>query len=94
MYVESPDVLKGFAQGFGYFPARKDVAADPYWADNAQLKVFADNMNYAQPRGPHPKWPEISNALSEALDKSLLGGGAAADNAAEAQAKIDKILGK
>ncbi|PWW07236.1 carbohydrate ABC transporter substrate-binding protein (CUT1 family) [Paenibacillus cellulosilyticus] len=94
MYVESPDVLKDFAQGFGYFPARKDVAADPYWADNDQLKVFADNMNYAQPRGPHPKWPEISNALSEALDKTLLGSGTAEDNAKEAQAKIDKILGK
>ena len=51
-YVASPEVIKPFAKSFGYFPARKDVAADPYWADNAQLKVFADNMNYAQPRGP------------------------------------------
>ncbi|THF72955.1 ABC transporter substrate-binding protein [Cohnella fermenti] len=94
MYVESPEVLKSFAQGFGYFPARKDVAADPYWSDNPQLKVFADNMNYALPRGPHPKWPEISNALSEALVKSILGSSAAEDNAKEAQTKIDKILGK
>lgn len=94
MYVESPEVIKPFAQGFGYFPARKDVAADPFWSDNPQLKVFADNMNYALPRGPHPKWPEISNAISEALDKSILGNGNPADIAKEAQGKIDKILGK
>jgi len=94
MYVESPEVIKPFAQGFGYFPARKDVAADPFWSDNPQLKVFAENMNYALPRGPHPKWPEISNAISEALDKSILGNGDPADIAKEAQAKIDKILGK
>lgn len=93
-YVASPEVIKPFAQSFGYFPARKDVAADPYWTDNAQLKVFADNMNYSQPRGPHPKWPEISNAMSEALSKALTGNTSPADAAKEAQAKIDKILGK
>lgn len=93
-YVASPEVIKPFAQGFGYFPARKDVASDPYWTDNAQLKVFAQNMEYAQPRGPHPKWPEISNALSEALDKAITGQSDAATLAKEAQTKIDKILGK
>lgn len=93
-YVASPEVITPFAQGFGYFPARKDVAADPYWTENAQLKVFADNMNYAQPRGPHPKWPEISNAISEALAKSLTGQSSAEDAATAAQAKIDSALGK
>lgn len=92
-YVDSPEVMKPFAQSFGYFPPRKDVAADPYWANNAQLKVFSDNLNYAQPRGPHPKWPEISNAISEALSKSITGQDPA-EAAKAAQVKIDKALGK
>jgi multiple sugar transport system substrate-binding protein len=91
-YVTSPEVIKPFLQSFGYFPPRKDVAADPYWSDNAELKVFADNMNYAMPRGPHPKWPEISNALSEALGKALTQHSTPEEATAAAQAKIDKIL--
>ncbi|MBW5449258.1 extracellular solute-binding protein [Cohnella sp. CFH 77786] len=93
-YVVSPDVIKPFAQSFGYFPARKDVAADPYWTDNAQLKVFAENMNYAQPRGPHPKWPEISNAISQALAEALTLKASPEDAAKKAQEKIDAIMGK
>ncbi|TVX96709.1 sugar ABC transporter substrate-binding protein [Cohnella terricola] len=92
-YVASPDVNKQFAQDFGYFPARKDVASDPYWTDNPKLKVFAENMVNAQPRGPHPKWPEISNVISEALGKSLTLGSTPDDAANEAQKKIDGILG-
>ncbi|MFC5529864.1 ABC transporter substrate-binding protein [Cohnella yongneupensis] len=91
-YVASPDVNKKFAQDFGYFPARKDVASDAYWSNNPQLKVFAENMANAQPRGPHPKWPEISNAISEALSKSLTLGVAPEQAAAEAQTKIDAIM--
>ncbi|RED64819.1 ABC transporter substrate-binding protein [Cohnella lupini] len=93
-YVASPEVIKPFAEGFGYFPSRKDVAADPYWTDNAQLKVFAENMKYAQPRGPHPKWPEISNAISEGLAKALTGQSTPEDAAKGAQEKIDATLGK
>jgi multiple sugar transport system substrate-binding protein len=93
-YVASPDVNKQFAQDFGYFPARKDVASDPYWTENPKLKVFAENMAYAQPRGPHPMWPEISNALSEALSKVLTLSASPEDAAKDAQTKIDGILAK
>lgn len=91
-YVSTPAVYKPFAISFGYFPSRKDVASDPYWSNNAELKVFADNLQNAQPRGPHAKWPEISNAISEALQKSLTGKSSSTDAAKEAQTKIDAIL--
>jgi multiple sugar transport system substrate-binding protein len=91
-YVTSPDVIKPFLQSFGYFPPRKDVAADPYWTDNPQLKVFSDNMNYAMPRGPHPKWPEISNVISQAMSKSFTLHSSPEEVAKEAQTKIDEIL--
>lgn len=93
-YVTSPEVIKPFLQSFGYFPTRKDIAADPYWTDNEELKVFADNMNYAMPRGPHPKWPEISNAISEALGKVLTLNSTPEEATSAAQAKIDSILGQ
>jgi len=93
-YVTSPDVIKPFLQSFGYFPPRKDVAADAFWTENEQLKVFADNMNYAMPRGPHPKWPEVSNAISEALAKVLTLHSTPEEATTEAQAKIDNILKK
>ncbi|MFF2479594.1 ABC transporter substrate-binding protein [Paenibacillus sp. NPDC058071] len=93
-YVATPDVTKKFSQDFGYFPARRDVASDPYWSENPQLKVFAENMENAQPRGPHPKWPEISSAIIEGLSKSLTLGTSPEKAAEEAQAKIDGILAK
>ena len=51
-------------------------------------------MNYAKPRGPHPQWPEISNAISEALSKVLTFQSTGAEATKEAQEKIDKILNK
>jgi multiple sugar transport system substrate-binding protein len=93
-YVASPEVIKPFLTSFGYFPARKDLANDPYWQDNPELKVFAQNMTYAQPRGPHPKWPEISNAISEGLQRALTGDTSPQDVAKDVQAKIDGILKK
>ena len=35
------------------------------------LKVFMDQMQYAMPRGPHPKWPEISSVIYTSLQESL-----------------------
>jgi len=91
-YVVSPEVIKPFLQSFGYFPPRKDVAADPYWTENPQLKVFAENMEYAMPRGPHPKWPEISNVISQAMSKAFTLHSTPEEAAKEAQSKIDAIL--
>ena len=70
-YIGSPDVVKNFISKTGYFPSRKDVAQDKIWTEDPIMKVFADQMQYAQPRGPHAKWPEISNAISTALQEAL-----------------------
>jgi multiple sugar transport system substrate-binding protein len=91
-YVASPEVIKPFAQSFGYFPSRKDVATDKYWTEDPLLKVFNEGMKGAQPRGPHPKWPEISNALSSAIQKTLTLSTTPENNVKEAQTKINEIL--
>ncbi len=77
----------------GYFPPRKDVAAsNKRWASDPVLSTFMEEMKFAQPRGPHPKWPQISNALSEALQKGIVGATTPEAAMKEAQAKIDEAV--
>ena len=56
------------------------------------MQKFTEEMQYAQPRGPHAQWPEISDALSLAVNESITGTSAPADAAAKAQSTIDGIL--
>lgn len=91
-WVTKTDVLKSYIGKFGYFPARKDLAADPEFTSDPINKVFVDELQYAQPRGPHPKWPELSNLVSQVLQEVISGTKTPEEAAKDAQAKIDKIL--
>jgi multiple sugar transport system substrate-binding protein len=71
-WLMKPDNMESFITKTGYFPPRKDVAeSSTYWKSDEILKVFSDQMSSAMPRGPHPKWPQISAALQEAIQISL-----------------------
>lgn len=91
MYAVDAENVKGYIGKFGYIPSRKDAAADKQFTEDPIMKVFAEEMQYAQPRGPHPKWPELSNAISTALQETLTLSKAPDAAAKDAQAKIDKI---
>ncbi len=91
-YVASPDVNKQFLIKFGYFPARKDLAQDAYWQDNPKLKVFAESLQTAEPRGPSPQWPEISQVIYNAMQLSLTGESTPQAAATDAQTKINAII--
>ncbi len=93
-YAADKDVMIKYINDFGYIASRKDVASQQFAADNEVMQLFTKQMNYAWPRGPHPDWPEISNALSTAMVKSMLEVATPEEAAAEAQAAIDKILNK
>jgi multiple sugar transport system substrate-binding protein len=90
-YIGQADIVKQTAIEYGAFPPRKDVAQDKTWTDDPVLKVFMDEMQYAMPRGPHPQWPEISNAMSTALQETLILTKTPEQAAKDAQEKIDKI---
>lgn len=92
MYAVSPEKVKEYIDGFGYISSRKDVA-ETQFADDPIMKKFAENMQYAYPRGPHERWPEISNAISTAFNEVITGVSDPATAAAKAQATIDSILG-
>jgi multiple sugar transport system substrate-binding protein len=91
-YVTKADVYKSYIGKFGYFPSRKDLAADPEFTADPIYKVFIDELQYAQPRGPHPKWPELSNAVSQALQEVITGAKTPEAAAKDAQVKIDKAI--
>ena len=91
-FVASPSEMKTYINDFGYIASRKDVAATQFTNDPI-MKVFAAQMAFAYPRGPHPRWPEISDALSLAMNESLTGIATAQAAAAKAQKTIDSIVG-
>jgi multiple sugar transport system substrate-binding protein len=90
-FVASPAEMKSYINDFGYIASRKDVAATQFNNDPI-MKVFAAQMASAKPRGPHPRWPEISDALSLAMNESITGIAAPDAAAAKAQKAIDAIV--
>jgi multiple sugar transport system substrate-binding protein len=90
-YATSADKVKSYINDFGYIAARKDVAEGQFDGD-AIMEAFAAQMAYAMPRGPHPDWPSISDAISLAFNQVIVGTMTPADAAAAAQATIDSIV--
>ncbi|UVC07255.1 sugar ABC transporter substrate-binding protein [Rhizobium sp. TH2] len=80
---------------FGQLPARSDItipATGKKLKDDA-LKVFLEQLKYAQPRGPHPAWPKISKAIQDAIQGALTGQMSAKDALDQAAEKISAVLG-
>lgn len=90
-FATSADMVKGYIDTFGYIASRQDVASTQF-ADDEIMKKFAEEMQYAQPRGPHPRWPEISNAISTAFSEVLTETSDPATAAQKAQDTIDGII--
>ena len=94
-FVASPAEMKTYINSFGYIASRKDVAAVQFTSDplNDPInKVFVQQLAVAQPRGPHPRWPEISDAISLAFNEVMTGVAAPAAAAAKAQKTIDAVV--
>ena len=79
---------------FGFIPPRNDITLSPTGVEkkDAAIKVFLDQLQYAQPRGPHPDWPKISKAIYTAMQAALTGQMSAKDALDQAQATIETIV--
>jgi multiple sugar transport system substrate-binding protein len=80
---------------YGQLPARSDItipATGKKLKDEA-LKVFLEQLKYAQPRGPHPAWPKISKAIQDAIQAALTGQMSAKDALDQAAEQIAAVLG-
>ena len=92
-YTQQKDNMIEYCADFGYIPSRKDVAEnDDKITKDQIMSVFLDELQYAMPRGPHPKWPEISDAMSTALQESFTNAKTPEQAAKDAQVKIDAVL--
>ena len=80
---------------FGNIPARSDIELPVTGValKDAALKVFQEQLQYAQPRGPHPEWQKISKAIYDAMQAALTGQISAKDALDQAQATIKGIVG-
>jgi multiple sugar transport system substrate-binding protein len=80
---------------FGNLPARSDIELPVTGValKDAALVVFQEQLQYAQPRGPHPEWQKISKAIYDAMQAALTGQMSSKDALDQAQATIKGILG-
>ena len=73
-YILNEQNMANYCETAGKFPPRKDaLKLKELWTKDPIFSVFAQGMEYAMPRGPHPRWPEISDAISTAIHESFTG---------------------
>ena len=77
----------------GKFPPRSDsMTLKEFWTVDPVFSVFGSALQYAMPRGPHPRWPEISNAMSTAMHEVFMGVRSAEDAMKAAAAKYSELV--
>lgn len=92
-FTQQKDNMNAYCADFGYIPSRQDIAeSNPSITKDPVMSVFLDELKFAMPRGPHPKWPQISDAMSTAMQESFTNIKTPAQAAKDAQVKIDAIL--
>ena len=91
-YATSGETCLYMMNAMGYISADSTIAATQFEGDDV-YQVFVDEMQYANARGPLPEWPDISDAISLAFNKVIIGDASPEDAAKEAQATIDSIIG-
>ncbi len=73
-YLASREIVGRFARATGYLPPRTDVVRPGDSSDlDPRLSMFMRQIEFASPRGPHARWPDISNLISRALQEGLSG---------------------
>ena len=74
-WLQTPENIRRFYWDYldgARIPSRADVANEEgRWVEDERLKVFIEQLQYAKPRGPHPEWPAISDAIQVAIQKAL-----------------------
>ena len=74
-------------------PSRSDVAEESdYWAQDPVLGAFLEQLEYAQARGPHPRWPELSDVVQIAMHEAMTGQKTPEEALNDAAAEIQEIL--
>lgn len=80
-----------FSVAGGTIAPHTNATPEMQYPNNPVMKVFIEQLAYAVPRGPHPKWPEISAAIQDAIQQSITGNKTPETAAKDAAAKITQI---
>ena len=92
-WLYRPEAIAEFWQKFGTLPLMPEIAESaPYWKGDPVYEVLLEQMKYAAPRGPHPKWPEISTAIYTAMQEALTGVKTSEQALADAAKKVEDII--
>ncbi len=91
-WTQQPENLKQYLSEAGKLPSRQDLAKDPYWTGDPVLGVFVEQLKVAKPRAYGDKYPEISNAIQEAIQAAVSGQTPVAQALTKAKATITPLL--
>jgi len=81
-----------FCEKTGKFPPRTDaLQMKEIWTEDPFYSVFAENLEYAVPRGPHAEWPRISEAVYTAFQAVYIGEKTPEEALSQAAAIIEGI---
>lgn len=73
-WLMSADIRAEYCERAGKFPPRRDsVEMRDIWTQDPVYSLYAEALEYAYARGPHPRWPEISTAIYTALHETFTG---------------------
>jgi multiple sugar transport system substrate-binding protein len=89
-FMSQPAQMARSWNGGRMSPVRSFTMDNPAFPE--AYTTFRQQMEFARPRGPHPKWPDISVAIQTAIQESLTGRATPEAALQKAAKVIDPIL--
>ncbi|WP_042352429.1 ABC transporter substrate-binding protein [Bacillus massiliigorillae] len=94
-WLFEPERYEEFTADTGVFPARKDVLeGSDFWKNDKYLKGFVPIMDVADPRGPSPDWPKVSEAIQIAIQEALTETKSPEEAMKGAAKKVESLMNK
>ncbi len=92
LFTKEPRVE--FTRGEGFLPTTKAEADDPYFTDNARLKIFVDLLPTAHFAPTITGWEDTAKAVTDAVQSVYIGKAEPEAALKQAAAAADESLGK
>ncbi|MEH7248113.1 ABC transporter substrate-binding protein [Neobacillus niacini] len=92
-WLLEPKRVETFSAETGVFPVIKEVLeTSDFWNNDKHLSGFVPIMDGADPRGPHPEWPAISEAIQIAVQETLTNTKSAEEALKKAAETVEGII--
>ena len=93
-WTQKPNELKKYLIQAGKLPSRQTMADEPHWSKDPVLSVFVEQLKVAKPRAYGAKYPQISNAIQNAIQAAISGQSNVETALSQAQKTITSLLPK